>query len=175
MTIQKAFVERNRLKKYIALLSEKLRYVSTYSEEDETRDWRELDGVSYDEVVDKILEAKNALGALNCAIDVANVNVRPLLDSIETTKAQLSTVSQIVLGIRGIPKNQKSWECDQNDKKILVEHKYKADINVEKYVQLEKDLNKTIRDLEDQISEKNAETQVEISKELKEFLLSYNA
>ena len=174
MTIQKAFVERNRLKKYINELTQKIQYVSITSEEGEVRDWREFDGVSYDNYFDKIIEAKNALGALNCAIDVANVNVRPLLDSIESAKAQLSSVSPIVNGIRNVRPIEKDVEYDAQNRRVVIEKKVKLDIDAEKYVKLEKDLNKTIRDLEDQISEKNAETQVEISKELKEFLLTYN-
>ncbi len=174
MTIQKAFVERNRLKKYINELTQKIQYVSITSEEGEVRDWRELDGVSYDDYFNKIIEAKNALGALNCAIDVANVNVRPLLDSIESAKAQLSSVSPIVNSIRNVRPVEKDVEYDAQNRRVVIEKKVKLDIDAEKYVKLEKDLNKTIRDLEDQISEKNAETQVEISKELKEFLLTYN-
>ena len=174
MTIQKAFVERNRLKKYINELTQKIQYVSITSEEGEVRDWREFDGVSYDDYFNKIIEAKNALGALNCAIDVANVNVRPLLDSIESAKAQLSSVSPIVSGIRNVRPVEKDVEYDAQNRRVVIEKKVKLDIDAEKYVKLEKDLNKTIRDLEDQISEKNAETQVEISKELKEFLLTYN-
>ena len=174
MTIQKAFVERNRLKKYINELTQKIQYVSITSEEGEVRDWRELDGVSYDDYFNKIIEAKNALGALNCAIDVANVNVRPLLDSIESAKAQLSSVSPIVNSIRNVRSVEKDVEYDAQNRRVVIEKKIKLDIDAEKYVKLEKDLNKTIRDLEDQISEKNAVTQVEISKELKEFLLTYN-
>lgn len=174
MNIQKSFVVRNRLKAYISELTSTLRNTSIVSESDESRDWTETDGVSYDALFDRLIGAKNALGALNCAIDEANVAVRPLLNAVESYKAQLASVSPVTAKIRSTKLVQKERDYNEDGKVVTIEKNYKFDIDKDKYIKFEKELQKNIRDLEDQISEKNATTQVTISKELKDFLDNYD-
>lgn len=170
MNIAKAFIERNRLKKYISSLSDKLRNTRVYHEEVlGERDWSDLDGETYDEVVDKILKAKAMLCELNKAIDSVNYSqARATLNDLELYKGQLATVDWTLNAIYSTNLKVSQYQDGKQFTVVSV-----LDVNKDKYLTLKKDLEKLINKTEDKLAEINETTKVDIPEDLVEYLGTY--
>lgn len=169
MNLTKAFVERNRLKSYISELTHKLSMISVFHDKKiGERDWKGEKTI--DELLEKVIEAKTYFAEFNTAIDKANnIKSRVLLNRLESTKANLSTVDYILSKVIEVNLKQIDYTTGQEN---IVENV--IDVDTDKLKSYQKDFKRKIRNLEDEISATNAETQVIISKELEDFLETYN-
>lgn len=171
MNIAKAFIERNRLKRYISKNTDLLETMSISHRSDlGQRDWHESNGISFDEMLNKILKAKEMLTEFNIAIDKANSEGgRELLDKLEGKKAQLATLQWTVGLIRNFQAKKPEWI---NGETIFTE--YSLDTNAEDVLLNFKKAEKDVNALEDEIAAFNGSKTVKLSKELEDFLSSYN-
>lgn len=171
MNIAKAFIERNRLKRYISKHTDLLETMSISHRADlGERDWHESNGISFDEMLDKILKAKKMLTEFNIAIDKANSEGgRELLDKLEGKKAQLATLQWTVGLIRNFQAKKPEWV---NGETVITE--YNLDVNAENVLSSLKKAEKDVNALEDEIAAFNSSKVVKLSKELEDFLSSYN-
>lgn len=170
MNITKAFIERNRLKKYIAEQSSTLQMTRIGHPKDEgERSWEDTGGVTFDELLDGVVEAKHYLGEFNKAIDEANSKgPRTLLDELEALKAQEATLDGVLSKARAF----RGKEMVSEDGKTFVVERV-LDFDLERVKSLSSQVKKDIEDLEDRIAEKNAETEVVLGEPLERFLREY--
>lgn len=99
LSITDGFKLRNLLKKKISSLELELRsllpsYEKMYGDSDSENINRKY-GSAFG-AMKLLLELQDTLGNLNIAIDQVNVNVRPLLDKIETIKAHISSIDNLM-------------------------------------------------------------------------------
>lgn len=169
MNLTKAFIERNRLKKYISDLTDILNSTPVYHDKKlGERDW----GLSksIDAQIENIINAKQYLGILNTAIDKANAKeARVLLNKIESIKSSLATVSKVLETANNVQQKEISYNYDTQ---CVIERA--VDVDVSKLNTTKKCFEKQIRDLEDKIAEVNSSTLLDIPEELGKFLGSYN-
>lgn len=172
MNITKAFIERNRLKKYINQISGILQVVPVFHEKAlENPNLKLTEGKSIDSLVDEVVEAKHYLGLFNYAIDEANMKgSRKLLDELETVKSQIVSVQDVVRKA----KNFKEVDAVMSENGTLLKREYVADVDVKSLSEKLKTLQKKERKLEDDISASNSSTEVILSDDLKNYLENYN-
>lgn len=172
MNITKAFIERNRLKKYINQISGILQSVPVFHEKAlENPNLKLTEGKSIDSLVDEVVEAKHYLGLFNYAIDEANMKgSRKLLDELETVKSQIVSVQDVVRKA----KNFKEVDAVMSENGTLLKREYVADVDVKSLSEKLKTLQKKERKLEDDISASNSSTEVILSDDLKNYLENYN-
>lgn len=172
MNITKAFIERNRLKKYINQISGILQTVPVFHEKAlENVNLKLTEGKSIDSLVDEVVEAKHYLGLFNYAIDEANMKgSRKLLDELETVKSQIVSVQDVVRKA----KNFKEVDAVMSENGTLLKREYVADVDVKSLSEKLKTLQKKERKLEDDISASNSSTEVILSDDLKNYLENYN-
>lgn len=167
MNITKAFIERNRLKKYINELSFQLEQTQTWHDK-RTGDRVWSNGKTIDSMVQENIELKKALCGLNTAIDKANIiKSRELLNQLETAKACLVTVEYLLKRSEINPKEI----TYQNGVEVVIEKV--SDVDIDKLREYQKFYKKEILYLEDSIAASNAETEVKIPEDLKNFLENY--
>lgn len=171
MNIAKAFVERNRLKKFISEKSDMLRYAKLWHNKDDgDRNWQELGGDSVEQLLDKVLIAKEKLGEFNKAIDAANMKgPRQKLDELESLFAQSTTLQTLT----NEAKNFKEKEV-LGSNGVLYTTINVMDIDFAKLNRRLKDVKKLMQKTEDEISSLNASIEVELSDDLKNYLESYD-
>lgn len=172
MNITRAFIERNRLKKYINQISAILQTVPVFHEKAlENPNLKLTEGKPIDSIIDEIIEAKHYLGLFNYAIDEANMKgSRKLLDELETVKSQIVSVQDVVRRAKSF----KEVDAVMTENGTLLKREYVADVDVEHFSDKLKSLQKKERDLEDKISALNSSTEVVLSENLKKYLESYN-
>lgn len=172
MNITKAFIERNRLKKYINQISGILQSVPVFHEKAlENPNLKLTEGKSIDSLVDEVVEAKHYLGLFNYAIDEANMKgSRKLLDELETVKSQIVSIQDVVRKA----KNFKEVDAVMSENGTLLKREYVADVDVKSLSEKLKTLQKKERKLEDDISASNSSTEVILSDDLKNYLENYN-
>lgn len=172
MNITKAFIERNRLKKYINQISGILQSVPVFHEKAlENVNLKLTEGKSIDSLVDEVVEAKHYLGLFNYAIDEANMKgSRKLLDELETVKSQIVSIQDVVRKA----KNFKEVDAVMSENGTLLKREYVADVDVKSLSEKLKTLQKKERKLEDDISASNSSTEVILSDDLKNYLENYN-
>lgn len=170
MNITKAFVERNRLKKFISEKSAILQTVTVWHPKDEgARSWDETGGCSLDALLKTVLNAKQRLVELNIAIDEANAKGgRKLLDELEGLKAQYETLNGLYAKARLFKEKELMLTDGQ---KILVERS--LDIDRNDVSKLLNEVKARIEQKEDEISVFNASMEVELSDELDRYLKEY--
>lgn len=171
MTITRAFVERNRLKKFIFDLTKLINDTDVaHNAKLGERNWNDTNGVTLDALVVKVLEAKVRLGQFQIAIDRANAKKsKDILNNIESTRAQLATVDDLLRRTNRVDATSVSY---QNGEAIVIS--YVLDVNVEQLNKLKKTYTKTIKILEDQLAEANAVINVDIDDDLKKYLDTYD-
>lgn len=168
MNIAKAFVERNRLKNYISGLTTEINQTQTWHDKKTgERDWGS--GKSLDSMLEEVINAKRILGEFNTAIDKANIlKSRELLNRLESAKANLSTID-FALKRADVTTKEVSY---LNGLEVIIERV--VDVDIDKLKELQKFYKKEIKSLEDEIAVSNAETEVELSDDLRKFLESYD-
>lgn len=168
MNIAKAFVERNRLKNYISELTTEITQTQTWHDKKTgERDWGS--GKSLDSMLEEVINAKRILGEFNTAIDKANIlKSRELLNRLESAKANLSTID-FALKRTDVTTKEVSY---LNGLEVIIERV--VDVDIDKLKELQKFYKKEIKSLEDEIAVSNAETEVELSDDLRKFLESYD-
>lgn len=168
MNIAKAFVERNRLKNYISELTTEITQTQTWHDKKTgERDWG--GGKSLDSMLEEVINAKRILGEFNTAIDKANIlKSRELLNRLESAKANLSTID-FALKRTDVTTKEVSY---LNGLEVIIERV--VDVDIDKLKELQKFYKKEIKSLEDEIAVSNAETEVELSDDLRKFLESYD-
>lgn len=182
MNLANAFTQRNRLKSYISGLTSLVSaneksYKHIKPDEDFWKDgnpWTEFNGVSYTDMITRILTAKEKLGELNTVIDAANVAARPYLNKIESLKSQAATLERICSLLQNTPsfelyKIGGPYSDDPAEKVAVILDVVPAQF----YSKLQK-IKSEIMDTEDQLSEVNGRTNVEVPESLMEYLSSYN-
>lgn len=172
MNIAKAFVERNRLKKFITEKSYFLQVTQVgHPKEEGERSWVETDNVDLDTLLEVVLSAKDALTKFNIAIDAANAKGgRKILDELEGLKAQQSTLKNLYDKIRQF----KAKELVQLDgQAVLVERVLDVDKDLVK--KRLNDVTKDIQAKEDELAAFNASTIVELDDELAKYLKEYKS
>lgn len=168
MNIAKAFVERNRLKNYISELTTEITQTQTWHDKKAgERDWGS--GKSLDSMLEEVINAKRILGEFNTAIDKANIlKSRELLNRLESAKANLSTID-FALKRTDVTTKEVSY---LNGLEVIIERV--VDVDIDRLKELQKFYKKEIKSLEDEIAVSNAETEVELSDDLRKFLESYD-
>lgn len=169
MNIAKAFIERNRLKNYISELTTSITQTQTWHDKKTgERNWGS--GKSLDSMLEEVIDAKRMLGDFNTAIDKANIlKSRELLNKLESAKANLSTI-EFALKRADVATKEVTY---LNGLEAIIERV--VDVDVNKLKELQKFYKKEIKQLEDEIAISNAETEVELSDDLKKFLESYDS
>lgn len=172
MNITKAFIERNRLKKYINQISTILQTVPVFHEKAlENPNLKLTEGKSIDSIVDEVVKAKHYLGLFNYAIDEANMKgSRKLLDELETVKSQIISIQDVVRRVKSF----KEVDAVMTENGTLLKREYVADVDIKHLSDKLKNLQKKERSLEDEISSLNASTEVVLSEDLKNYLENYN-
>lgn len=172
MNIAKAFIERNRLKQFISEKSLLLQGTKIFHREDEKRSWRETNGSTYTELANIVIEGKKHLAELCSAIDDANYKsgARNSLNKIEGLKAIKETYEGIIQRAR----NVQDHEIVVSNGATVAELENILDVDLDTISDSLKEVKKEIRKLEDELSTINLTTQVELGKELEDYLSSYN-
>lgn len=170
MNITKAFIERNRLKKYISEKSATLQMARISHQADTgERSWEDTGGVTLDELIASVIRAKFFLAELNKAIDAANAKgSRELLDELEGLKAKKATYD----GLLAKARNFREKESVAVDGKYTVVG-FVLDFNLADIKEKAKIAERDIEAFEDKIAEKNASTEVVLTPQLVEFLSTY--
>lgn len=170
MNITKAFIERNRLKKYISEKSATLQMARlSHSAEEGERTWEDTNGITLDELIEEIIKAKFFLAEFNKAIDAANAKgARELLDTLEGLKAKKATYNHLLVNARTF----REKESRIADGKTVVVSKV-LDFDLAGTMEKAKLVDRDIETLEDRIAEKNASTEVVLTPQLAEFLSKY--
>lgn len=170
MNIAKAFIERNRLKKFISEKSCLLQVAQiSHLKEEGERSWSETDNEDLDTLLDTILSAKDALTKFNIAIDAANAKGgRKILDELEGLKAQESTLRNFYEKVRRF----KDKELIVSDgRQIFVENVLDVDRD---FVKKRLDgITKDIMAKEDELAAFNASTEVELHISVAKYLKEY--
>lgn len=174
MVLAKAFIERNRLKKFIADLGAEISGMSFYHNElAGDVDWNEtpLKGKTLNEAISDLLEAKHVLGLFNTEIDKANIKeAKALINRIETLKSSLSSVQGCLQRVNAIHVK----EIMISDDGTQYTRTNVIDVDRQKLIATEKMIKKDINKIEDELATVNATTEVEISKEVQDYLDNYN-
>ncbi|MDR3049749.1 MAG: hypothetical protein LBV16_07960 [Elusimicrobiota bacterium] len=98
-----AFRLRNKLKASIKQITEQmesLRYAYAVDELEKGNTFRELDGLTVKEVLEKFTKLSDILCSFNKSIDKANLNIKETLISLETLKAKISFYASMLTKIR---------------------------------------------------------------------------
>lgn len=174
MVLAKAFIERNRLKKFISELTTAVAGTQVFhNEKAGNRDWTNtpLGGKTLDEAIDNLIKAKDMLGELNSVIDEANIKrAKALINRIETLKSELSSIQNVIERVEYVKDKDISMANDGTPV-VMVNV---LDVDKRNLQSLEKQIKKEIMKTEDELAEANATTEVAIPTELQEYLEKYN-
>lgn len=174
MVIAKAFIERNRLKRYIATLQTNISSTPVFHRDYEgERIWSQtlLNGEDLDTAIANLLKAKDMLGQFNIAIDAANAEgAKALIDKIETLKSKLVNVQGVLDRISMV--KAKELILKEDGRQSFIENI--LDVDKQNLVDIEKSLKKEINKAEDDLAGINAMTEVKLTDELQDFLETYD-
>lgn len=171
LTLTRAFTIRKRLQSLIADTVSDLSYRAQLIVEQGTKS-----KISYDQTYQNLDALKHAEAELNAAIDEANANseARKIIYNLEAMKSLRRFIEKAIDEKRNYEPEKMEWDPKAsntvtNSLGNYVVKKYDFDSQIDFEAEL-KNLNKTILQHEDLVSEINAKTPVEISPELAGYL-----
>ena len=147
MNLSQALKQKNRLAGELVRQQQILQRENAYRNDS-------VSTVDCQVVWDKIIELSEALGELKGKITQANVNIYPALERMAELKGRIAFV-------QGLQKREGPEVTFVGRDQEKVEYTWESFINQEKSDELVSELQEQINDLQDEVDEYNATTQIE--------------